>query len=325
MPIATLRDATASDLLTSISVAYAQDAQGFVASKVFPIVTVDENSGPYWVYNKGDMLRSDARLRAPGAKAALKSVGVTTASYLCNQWALDHKIPDEIARSRKSPFSDQVAVQVLTQDLLIRRDLEWASTFMAQGVWSNEIAGGGGGGQVTSWDQTSATILENIAGWHDTVKASCGRRPNVAVISSDLWAVVKNNADVVDRIKYTQRGQVSLDLFASLIEVDEVLMIDSVQATSLENISPVVTSQIASQSFLLAYRSPTPDILVPSAGYVFSWPEFDQVRDAASAGAAGIASYYERSEEAMYYRAKAHYDMKVVAADAAFLGYNLLA
>jgi hypothetical protein len=325
MPIATLRDATASDLLTSISVAYTQDVQGFVASKVFPIVTVDENSGPYWLYNKGDMLRSDAQLRAPGTKAAQKTVGVTTDTYLCHQWALDHRIPDEILRTRKSPFTDQVAVQVLTQDLLIRRDLEWASTFMATGVWSNQIAGGGGGGQVVSWDNTNATILEDIAGWHDTVKAACGRRPNVAVITSDLWAVVKNNGDVVDRIKYTQRGQVSLDMFASLIEVDEVLMIDSVRATSAENVSPVVTSQVATQKFLLAYRSPTPDILVPSAGYVFSWPEFDGVRDAASAGAAAISSWYERSEEATYYRGKAHFDMKVVAADAAFLGYDLLA
>jgi hypothetical protein len=145
------------------------------------------------------------------------------------------------------------------------------------------------------------------------------------VITSDLWAVVKNNADVVDRIKYTQRGQVSLDMFASLIEVDEVLMLDSVRATSAENISPVTTAQIATEKFLLAYRSPTPDILVPSAGYVFSWPEFDGVRDAASAGAAAISSWYERSEEANYYRGKAHFDMKVVAADAAFLGYSLLA
>jgi hypothetical protein len=325
MPIATLRDATASDLLTSISVAYTQDAAGYIASRVFPIVPVDETSGPYWLYNKGDMLRSDAKLRAPGTKAAQKSVGVTTATYLCQQWALDHKIPDEILRSRKSPFNDQVAISVLAQDLLIRRDLEWVSTFMSTGVWSNEIAGGGGGGQVVSWDNgTSADILENIASWSDTVKAACGRRPNVAVISSDVWTAVKNNADVVDRIKYTQRGQVSLELFASLIEVDEVLLVDAVQATSAEN-ATAVTASVSDGKFLLAYRSPTPDIMVPSAGYVFSWPEFDGVREAAAAGAAAITSWYDQSEEAMYYRGKAHFDMKVVAADAAFLGYNLLA
>jgi len=326
MPIATLRDATASDLLTSISVAYVQDAAGFVASRVFPIVAVDENSGPYWVYDKGDMLRSDAKLRAPGTRAAQKSVGVTTATYLCQQWALDHKIPDEIMRSRKSPFSDQVAVQVLTQDLLIRRDLEFVSTFMSTGVWSNEIAGGGGGGQVVSWDNgATANILEDIAGWHDTVKAACGRRPNVAVISSDVWQQVKNNADVVDRIKNTQSGQISLQVFASLIEVDEVLMVDSINATSAEGVSPVTTASTAAGKFLLAYRSPTPDILTPSAGYIFSWPEFDGVREAAAAGAAAISSWYDQQEEAQYYRGKAHFDAKVVAADAAFLGYNLLA
>ena len=324
MPIATLRDATASDLLTSISVAYVQDADGFVASRVFPIVPVDENSGNYWLYNKGDMLRSDAKLRAPGTRAAQKTVGVSTATYLCQQWALDHKIPDEILRSRKSPFSDQVAVSVLTQDLLIRRDLEWATTFMSTGVWANEKAGGGGGGQVVSWDQgASANILEDIAEWHDTVKAACGRRPNVAVITSDVWQYVKNNADVVDRIKYTQRGQVGLDTFAALIEVDEVLLLDSVQVTSAEN-ATAVTAGVATEKFLLAYRSPTPDILVPSAGYVFSWPEFDGVREAAAAGAAAITSWYDQAEEAQYYRGKAHFDMKVVASDAAFLGYNLL-
>ena len=56
----------------------------------------------------------------------------------------------------------------------------------------------------------------------ETVYANIGRKPNVCVISSDVWAVLKENPVLLERIKYTRTGILTPEIFAELINVPTV-------------------------------------------------------------------------------------------------------
>ena len=47
-------------------------------------------------------------------------------------------------------------------------------------------------------------------------------KPNYIILSPDVFYVLKNHDAIMDRIKYTQKGIITLDWIASLFEVDNV-------------------------------------------------------------------------------------------------------
>jgi hypothetical protein len=52
------------------------------------------------------------------------------------------------------------------------------------------------------------------------------------VLGADAITSLKNHPDIIDRIKYTQRGVVTEDLLASLFDVDKILVSYATQETS---------------------------------------------------------------------------------------------
>ena len=82
---------------------------------------------------------------------------------------------------------------------------------------------------------------------------------------------MKNSADVVDRIRYTQTGVVSEDLLASLLGMKKVLVARAVQNTALEGATDVISRIYTGDTALLLYVPDSPSLMQPSAGYTFNW------------------------------------------------------
>jgi hypothetical protein len=144
--------------------------------------------------------------------------------------------------------------------------------------------------------------------------------PNVFLVTPDVFFALKNNAQVLDRIKYTQRGIVTEDLLAELLGVSKFLVMWAVENTAAENVTPDM-GYLLSEKALLVYANPTPSILQPSAGYIFSWAgRFGN-------GAAGtrIKSFRMEHLESDRIEGEAAYDMKLVGADLGCYFYDLLA
>lgn len=317
-------DASADDLLTGISVAFVQQAESFDPISVFPVVGVDEPTGRYKVFTRADMLRTDATLRADGAEAAIKTVGVTEQVFATQNWALRYLLTDRKRKARGSPFAnDSFMVKLLTQDLMIRRAKQWATAYLTTGVWGTDQQGGGV--DFTSWNN-SGTILANIISWSRTVRNACGKRPNFAVMTGDVWDIVQNDDEFVGRLQPTDSGQVTLDYFAQLIGIPagDVHVLDVSEATSEEDAATTTTAAIDTEKFLIGYKTDTPDIEEPSAGYTFSWSEFDDVREMVEQGAASIRTYRDDAKKGDYYEGDADFDFRAVTPSAALLAYDIL-
>jgi hypothetical protein len=268
-------DAHVNRPLTNLSIAYMQGQGRFVANRVFPVVPVQKQSDRYFVYSKGDLLRDEAAQRAPGTESAGMLYTIdNTPTYSCTKWALHQDVDDDLVANADAPLRpEQDAAEILTDKLLLRRDREFVNSYFKAGVWDTDLTGvasGPSAGEFVQFDASGADPIATIDDAKETVAGLTGYKPNVIVMGPEVLQAVKNNANVIDRIKYTQRGIITEEILASLFGVDEVIVPHGVVNTAVKGASDSV-GRIFGKGVLVAYRPESPAIMRPSAGYCFSW------------------------------------------------------
>jgi hypothetical protein len=268
-----MQDAHIDRALTNMSVAYMQDASAYIADKVFPIVPVKRQSDLYYIYNKGDFLRDEAQARGSIAESAGGDYDLSSDVYHCTKYAFHKDVSPEERVNYDEPLdADKDAQLFVTQKMLIRREMEWASNYFKTGVWGREIKGGSttGSNQVVYWDSESSEPIKDITKASIQMASATGYRPNTLVLSPYVFNALKEHFDILDRIKYTERGIVTTALLASLFEVDNVYVawavVNNASKGAQDNIDFVM-----GKNALLCYSNPNPALKAPSAGYIFAW------------------------------------------------------
>lgn len=331
MPQPTRSDVHVNRPLTNISIAYIQKAQDFIADKVFPIVPVMKQSDRYFVYDQGYWFQTAAQKRAPATESAGSGFQIdNTPTYFADVWAVHKDVDDQTRANADQPLDlDRDATLFVTQQMLLRREIQFAYKYLTTGVWQGFVVSGvptdfqpgvQGDGQ---WDSPSANPMADIDFLKQAVKSQTGFLPNTLVVSNDVFFALRNQALVLDRIKYTQRGIVSEELLASLFGVEKFLVSSVVVNTAQESAPPNTGtySYLNSNNFLLVYANPAPSILQPTGGYVFSW------QGLFGAGAQGnrIMTFRMEQLKADRIEGEMSFDMKLVGPNLGVYGYNVLA
>lgn len=317
MPQPTAGDVHVNKPLTNISIAYIQSADDFIADKVFPNIPVQKQSDKYFSYPKEYWFRSEADFRGPSTESAGSGYTVdSSATYFCDVLAVHKDVDDQIRANTDSPLdADRDATLFITQQMLLKRDLDWAATFFTTSVWGTDITGVSGSpstNEVKQWDASGSDPIANIWTYSIAIKKATGFYPNTLVLGPEVFAVLANHSVILDRIKYTEKGIVTTDLLASLFNVQRVLIASAVKNTAVEGATAAM-SFVFGKSALLCYANPSPSLQTPSAGYTFSWSGLF------GAGGMGTRIKRFRIEERSSDRIEAEmaYDMKVVSSDVA--------
>lgn len=271
----TMQNAHIDRALTNISVAYLQDASAFIADKVFPIVPVKRQSDVFYTYNKGDFMRDEAKVRGAGTESAGGDYGVEASDpYYCRKHAFHKDVtPEERANYDEPLNADTDATDFVSQKMLIRREMEWSSKFFTPGVWGTEVSGVDANptaNQTIKWDSPTSNPIKDITGAAVKMASETGFKPNVLVLSPYAYTALTNHEDILDRIKYTQKGIVTADLLATLFGVDKVVVAWGVVNNAVKGAVDAVDF-IMGKHALLCYVAPRPALRKPSAGYIFAW------------------------------------------------------
>lgn len=270
----TMQNAHIDRAMTNVSVAYMQDANAFIADKVFPIVKVKRQSDVYYIYSRADFLRDEAQLRGAASESAGGDYGVESSDpYYCRKHAFHKDVtPEERANYDEPLDADRDATDFVSQKMLIRREMEWASNFFKAGVWGKEIEGAASAsaGKAIYWNNATSDPIRDVTEASVQMASDTGYRPNTLVLSPFVFNALKNHEDILDRIKYTQKGIVTTDLLATLFEVDKVLVAWGVVNTAAKG-DAENTGFIMGKHALLCYAAPSPALKKPSAGYIFAW------------------------------------------------------
>lgn len=277
MPQPTSSDVYVDVPLTDISVAYIQAADSFVADQVFPMIPVERQGGLYLSYDRSYWFRDSAKERALATESAGDGYTVDFQNpYFCRVYALHKDIDDQTRANAMPPMNlDRDTTEWLTQQLMIRKELQWASSFFGPGIWTGNLSGIATGTPTPNstflqWNQSGSTPIEDITGQIIAMAALTGYRPNKLVLTPDVYNVLLNHAEFLDRIKYTQRGVMTAELMATVLGLDSVLVAWAVTNTGTEG-GTAAYNFAMSNGALLLYAAPGPGILRPSAGYTFSW------------------------------------------------------
>lgn len=270
-----MQDAHIDRALTNISVSYLQDASAFIADKVFPIVPVKRQSDVYFQYSKADFMRDEAQVRGAGTESAGGDYGVEAQDpYYCRKHAFHKDVTEEERANYDEPLdADKDATDFVSQKMLIRREMQWASNFFKAGIWGRDIEGVADGAtenQAIKWDLATSNPIKDITDAGVKMAGETSYKPNTLVLSPYVFNALKNHEDILDRIKYTQKGIVTNDLLATLFEVDNVYVAWSVVNSAAKGAEAAVDF-IMGKHALLCYSNPRPALRKPSAGYIFAW------------------------------------------------------
>ena len=271
----TMQNAHVDRALTNISVSYLQDASAFIADKVFPIVPVKRQSDIFYTYSKADFMRDEAQVRGAATESAGGDYGVEAADpYYCRKHAFHKDVTPEERVNYDEPLdADKDATDFVTQKMLIRREMQWAANFFKSGIWGTEIKGvsaNPGEGQVIHWNAATSNPIKDITDAAVKMASETGYKPNTLVLSPYAFNALKNHEDILDRIKYTQRGIVTADLLATLFEVEHVYVAWAVVNSAAKGVDANINF-IMGKNALLCYSNPRPALRKPSAGYIFAW------------------------------------------------------
>jgi hypothetical protein len=318
MPQPTSNQVHVDAILTNISVAYMQRADNFIADKVFPVVPVDKQSDKYFKYTKNDWLRDEAQVRADGTESVGSGYNITTDTYYADVYAIHKDVGDQTRANADAPINvDREAAEFVTHRLMLRREIQFVSDFMADGVWGTSASGVASGPSTDEFIQwsnyTTSDPISNIEDGKEEILSVTGLEANTLVLSYEAFRILKHHPDLVDRIKYTSSQTITEDMLARMFDIDRVLVSRSIKATNNEGATEAYAFTQGKSACLL-HVAPQPGLLTPSAGYTFQWT-------GVSGGLGqtiGTSSFRLESLRATRIESELAFDNKVVGAD---LGY----
>lgn len=309
MALPTLNDVQAVDqVLTNLLIGYQQAETRFVAGRVFPTVSVPQQSGTYYIFTKKYWFSNNMLPRAPGTAYAKGSFGVETTTFGTQQFGLEYAIADEIKANSQLPMDlEQVATRWLAQQSLIKKEATWAADFMKTSVWGTD-------GSVTAKfsDYTSSDPVADVLTAKRTISNATGIVPNMMVMGDIVHARLVNHPDIIDRVKYTLGAKLD-DIngaLAAVFGIGALLVARGSYTASNEAVASPTYSQIIDDDLLICYSTPTPGIFEASAGYTFAW--------GGGGGVGMVDRYRDNSTKSDMVRNSEAWDQKAVATD---LGY----
>lgn len=300
------RDVRVDPLLSSISVAFRNKI--YIASTVAPTIPSTLDAGKYAVYNQPDWFRNEARKRAVGSRAQRGEYGITFDSYLCEEVAFAREVPDEVRRNAMDPIRpDTDATEYATDKVLLAKEVRVAAKFSTAANWGASTTLSG----TNQWnDYANSDPITNVEGAIDAIHAATGIRANTMILPYAVWKKLKHHPDIVDRIKYSQRGLVTADLLQEIFEIERILVAEAIFTASNEGVAAgsETYQYVWGKHVWIGYVAPNPGVQQPTAMYQFS------------SGARGVRRWREEPEHQDVCEAFELVDEKIVSR---ILGYSI--
>ncbi|WP_416431332.1 hypothetical protein [Piscirickettsia salmonis] len=222
--------------------------------------------------------------RAPGTTAAQADISYNfDNTYKCEQYALLVRIPDEVRKNADSVVKlDKDYTDFLTMQMLLFKEKQAADYYFKSGTWSTEyqgVASAPKANQFIQFNQENSTPIEFIANLLDDIEEKTGGfRPNSITMPRRVFTALKNNAEIVDRVKYnggTKGGAsyVTPQAIAALLEVDEMNVMSATENIKAESANKATELKfINNNAVLLQYKAnPATNVAMATACRTFQW------------------------------------------------------
>ena len=321
MPDPIVKELIVAGPLQNVSLAYRN--RDYIADKVFPIIDKVSPRAKIARYLKGAWFRNEAALRGAGTRARRAGFKVDLVSLSTEEYALAKEVTDEDRRfatvQGAPPLKpDQDAIEFTSDQIDLSKEMRVADEVKAASWADGNGAGGEDAAGLWAPPGDTNTFLVDIATGTKAIQSTTGLTPNTLVIDFATYTALKQCAAILDKIKYTQRGVLTAELLAALLDLDQVLIGKAIVNTAKETkagtefTAKYIWEVNAGKGMgFLFYRPPAPGLKIPSSGY--------QARVAYENGQARrTTTWREPAEHQDVYEVAEETDIVVTGAD---LGY----
>jgi len=311
--------------LTNLTIAFLQDANGFIADRVFPKVGVTKKTDKYYIYNRADFNRI-FQVQARSLLTLAPRVGMTLSqdTYSADVFSLATDFDFETLANEDAALDIRSAgAQMLTHQLLIDREIKWADTYFKGGVWGTDwdgVASSPSSVQVIQWSNYStSTPIQDVTNIMRTVQLkSGGFKPNVMVVGKEVRDILVNHPTILARLNggatVTNTALVTDAKLAEIFGVEEFMVMETVKNTAAEGLTES-NAFIGGKLAAFYYRPRSSGLMIPSAGYTFTWDDLENASGHGISIKSYRGDYLAIDGVAEVLEANLAYDHKVVSAD----------
>lgn len=283
------RDVNLDLPLSNFSVAYWQDTSLFVGTRYFPVVPVNFAAGTFTKYPSGYFSRPVNSKRAEDGVANTIGYKTTRGNYAVDDDAIRVFISDKKRKNVQNGQNlDFEATQLVTDVLLINKEIDFTQKFLQSGKWTKTLTGsaaGTGTNEFKFWDDPTSDPIDTILGEEVGFSLRSGGRPwNKALMTLDVFNALSRHPAVLNRVIYggnnTNPAAITKDALAALLHVQEIEIMQSVVNMNSDGIedsegNPVEDLQfMAKGKLMLNHVVPTVGDMSPVAAAGFAWNDF---------------------------------------------------
>ncbi len=204
---------------------------GNVGKVLFPVAFVPAYGGQVIEFDKAAFRLHNSK-RAPGSTTKRIDMGYAGKPYAIVPSALEAKVPREIMRDASQvPGIDLAgdAVDVVMGSLELEHEYDCAQIARNAANYDTDH-------KVTltttdKWTGSTSDPSVDIATAKEAIRASIGVPGNTVLLSATAFAACQFHSKILDRLKYTGRDAVTVEILAKLWNVKQVVVGEAVAAT----------------------------------------------------------------------------------------------
>lgn len=246
----------------------AASRMGFIGPRLFPFFDVARQSSVFGRITLEALLRDEDDDRASGSDYNRGNWRFGQDSYITKEHGWEEPVDDREANIH-ADFFDALEVSGNRAQDVVLRNLEKRivakatdgsiPTQAATAPWSNP---------------TTAKPVDDVADALAKIYDNSGLMANVVVLSWKRWNKIKDNQQIIDRIKFAgidDPKRVTLAALATLFAVEEVLVAGATKNTANETAQATLSSVWPDANVLVALIDRSRDLQRPTLGRTFHW------------------------------------------------------
>ncbi|MCM2494551.1 hypothetical protein [Burkholderia glumae] len=221
-------------VLTNLAIGYTNAE--FIGQHLMPVVEVEKEGGKIPKFGKESfrLYKTERALRANSNRMNPKDPDAV--DVILDEHDLEY--PIDYREDQESAFPlEQAAVQTTGDAIQLRREKMIAD--IAQNLASYAA---GNKKQLTAAENFTADKSDPIGIVEDgkeAIRMKIGRRPNTMVIGASAYKTLKNHRQLVEKIKYSMKGIVTVDLLKEIFEVGNIVVGEAIYADDRDRFNDI--------------------------------------------------------------------------------------
>lgn len=279
--------------------------QGFVFPELvghmlFPEVLVDKEGVKVPTYGK-EAFMSYNTTRAPRARVQRVDYGTGHIDVVLQEESVE-MATDKREQEESALDAERTTARMVERIIQLTHERKVAELATAAGSYAGNTKALAAGQQ---WSHADSDPIADVEEGKEAIRAKVGIRPNTMVLGPLVYKALKHHPDILDRIKYSQKGVATAALLAEIFDLKAVVVAEAITADDAGNFS-----DIWGKNAVLAYVADktTADLGQPSFGYTMR-----------KRGRPNASKYYDEGVKSTVVQVEDIFACKVLGAGAGYL------